>query len=138
MEHITDQDLERYCFGTIEDANELARIRNHLIACEDCLDRFEDIEFRLVVLCQIGPSRQSKFYCVIISELCAIRLQNASAYLIRRQQRGPDITRLTNGISRASWRTPYRSVKILNTTGLTYVRGAVATQNGLGLTLARA
>jgi hypothetical protein len=47
MKHIAYHDLERFCLDMVEDAEERATIRSHVISCQDCLDTFEDIEFSM-------------------------------------------------------------------------------------------
>jgi anti-sigma factor RsiW len=40
-EHISDDDLERYCLGRIKDQAELAPLEEHLLACPTCVERAE-------------------------------------------------------------------------------------------------
>jgi hypothetical protein len=38
LNHITDDDLERMCLGTI-DLDELARLTDHVLNCAECTER---------------------------------------------------------------------------------------------------
>ena len=40
-QHITDEDLERYHLGMVEDEAELAPLEDHLLACAACVERAE-------------------------------------------------------------------------------------------------
>ena len=40
-EHISDDDLERYCLGRIKDEGEVAAIEQHLFSCPTCIERAE-------------------------------------------------------------------------------------------------
>jgi hypothetical protein len=42
MEHVRDDDLERYYLGMITDEAELAQLEQHLLACPQCVDRAEE------------------------------------------------------------------------------------------------
>ena len=42
MEHISDDDLERYHLGTIVNEAELAPLEEHLLACPGCVERAEE------------------------------------------------------------------------------------------------
>lgn len=42
MEHISDDDLERYYLGMITDEAELARLEEHLLGCSVCVKRAEE------------------------------------------------------------------------------------------------
>jgi hypothetical protein len=42
MEHITDNDLERYHLGMVRDEAELAPLEEHLLACPRCVERAEE------------------------------------------------------------------------------------------------
>ena len=44
MEHISDHDLERYYLGMIKDESELAAVEEHLLWCQQCMDRSESTE----------------------------------------------------------------------------------------------
>ena len=50
-QHITDDDLERYCLGMIKDETELAPIEEHLLACPDCVQRAEEEQHTLDLMC---------------------------------------------------------------------------------------
>jgi len=39
--HISDDDLERYAMGAVEDEGELAALEEHLLMCDECIDRAE-------------------------------------------------------------------------------------------------
>ena len=39
MEHISDDDLERYYLGMIQAEPELASVEEHLLICPECVDR---------------------------------------------------------------------------------------------------
>jgi anti-sigma factor RsiW len=41
MAHISDEELERYCLGTITEEFELAPMEEHILACPDCAVRAE-------------------------------------------------------------------------------------------------
>jgi hypothetical protein len=41
MDHISDQDLERYHLGMVVDEAELAPLEEHLLACPECVERAE-------------------------------------------------------------------------------------------------
>jgi hypothetical protein len=41
MEHISDEDLERYYLGMVKDETELAPLEEHLLWCHGCIDRAE-------------------------------------------------------------------------------------------------
>jgi anti-sigma factor RsiW len=38
--HISEDDLERMCLGTI-DVDELAKLTDHVLSCEECAERLE-------------------------------------------------------------------------------------------------
>jgi hypothetical protein len=42
--HISDDDLERYYLGMIEDEAELAPLEEHLLGCSECVDRAEEAQ----------------------------------------------------------------------------------------------
>jgi len=44
QDHPTDNDLERYHLGQVQDP-ELARLEEHLLWCQSCLDRMEATEW---------------------------------------------------------------------------------------------
>jgi hypothetical protein len=44
MQHISDDDLERYYLGMIKDEAELAPLEEHLLWCHECVDRAEAAE----------------------------------------------------------------------------------------------
>jgi hypothetical protein len=44
MEHISDDDLERYYLGTIKDETELASLEEHLLICPECVDRADEAQ----------------------------------------------------------------------------------------------
>lgn len=44
MNHIPDHDLERYYLGMVTKEPELARVQEHLLWCEECIDRCEATE----------------------------------------------------------------------------------------------
>lgn len=39
LKHVQDEDLERYCLGTITEEAEIAPIEEHLMVCSECIDR---------------------------------------------------------------------------------------------------
>ena len=40
MDHLSDEDLERYYLGMVaDDSPDSARIEEHLLWCQECLDR---------------------------------------------------------------------------------------------------
>jgi len=41
MEHISDDDLERYHLGMVTDEAELSLLEEHLLACPACVERAE-------------------------------------------------------------------------------------------------
>ena len=41
MNHLSDEDLERYYLGMITEEAELAPLEEHLLWCHECLDRAE-------------------------------------------------------------------------------------------------
>jgi len=42
VEHLSDDDLERYYLGMIIDEVELARVEDHLLVCAECVLRAEE------------------------------------------------------------------------------------------------
>jgi hypothetical protein len=44
MEHISDDDLERYYLGMIKDEGELAPLEEHLLICPECVDRADEAQ----------------------------------------------------------------------------------------------
>jgi hypothetical protein len=44
MEHISDADLMLYCLGVIRNENELKPLEEHLLGCQNCVDRAEEID----------------------------------------------------------------------------------------------
>ena len=42
--HASDLDLERYYLGMIQDGPELAALEEHLLICEECVDRAEETQ----------------------------------------------------------------------------------------------
>ena len=51
MGHISNEDLERYCLGWIKDEAELAPIEEHLLACSECVERAEQEQCVLDLMC---------------------------------------------------------------------------------------
>ena len=47
ISHITDCDLERYCLGMVHAQPELAGLEEHLLWCDDCLDRLFVMELHI-------------------------------------------------------------------------------------------
>jgi anti-sigma factor RsiW len=43
VEHISDDELERYAMGTLSESG-CATVEEHLLACPQCQDRLESIE----------------------------------------------------------------------------------------------
>lgn len=43
-EHLSDDDLERYYLGMVTQERELARLEEHLLFCQSCLERTEATE----------------------------------------------------------------------------------------------
>jgi hypothetical protein len=43
-EHISDDDLECYASGEVEEEEELATLEEHLLWCHDCLDLVQETE----------------------------------------------------------------------------------------------
>src|SRR5690349_9867449 len=41
--HIDDHDLERYHLGMVKDENKLTALEGHLLWCESCVDRAEEV-----------------------------------------------------------------------------------------------
>jgi hypothetical protein len=44
MAHISDEDLERYYLGRVQDEQELAILEEHLLWCHACIDRAQAAE----------------------------------------------------------------------------------------------
>ena len=44
MEHISDDDVERYCLGMIDDEAELALLEEHVLTCPACARRAEQAQ----------------------------------------------------------------------------------------------
>lgn len=42
MEHVSDDDLERYYLGRITDEAELAQLQEYLLACDECVKGAEE------------------------------------------------------------------------------------------------
>jgi len=42
LSHITDHDFERYYLGMIKDQQELAILEEHLLGCNQCVERAEE------------------------------------------------------------------------------------------------
>jgi len=42
MQHITDEDLERYHLGMVTDEDELAALEEHYLVCRECAKRAEE------------------------------------------------------------------------------------------------
>jgi anti-sigma factor RsiW len=40
-QHLTTDDLERYCLGMVTASEELAKLEEHLLACSECVERAE-------------------------------------------------------------------------------------------------
>jgi hypothetical protein len=59
MGHISEHDLERYQLDIMEEP-ELATIEEHLLWCQECLDRAEAIE-RFTALLHAGVIREHKY-----------------------------------------------------------------------------
>ena len=50
MEHLTDDELEQHLMGSMPEGPELVRIKEHLIWCEECMNRSLDTELYLKVM----------------------------------------------------------------------------------------
>ncbi len=44
MTHVSDDDLERYYLGMVQDETELASLEEHLLWCHECIARAESAE----------------------------------------------------------------------------------------------
>jgi hypothetical protein len=44
MDHISEDDLERYYLGMVTDEADLAPIEEHLLWCGECMNRAEEVE----------------------------------------------------------------------------------------------
>ena len=42
--HLTDHDLERYYLGMVTEESELATLEEHLLWCNECIDRCQSSE----------------------------------------------------------------------------------------------
>ena len=43
-QHISDEVLETYCLGMVNDESELALLEEHLLACPSCVERAEEAQ----------------------------------------------------------------------------------------------
>jgi hypothetical protein len=59
MEHISDGYLMLYCLGVVRNENELKPLEEHLLWCQQCLDRAEEIDKRL----SASGNLRSRFRC---------------------------------------------------------------------------
>jgi hypothetical protein len=50
MEHLTDDELERYIAGRISEGAELDRIEEHLSWCQGCIDRSMNTEAHINIV----------------------------------------------------------------------------------------
>jgi anti-sigma factor RsiW len=49
-QHLTTDDLERYCLGMVTASEELAKLEEHLLACPVCVQRAEHAEDYVAVV----------------------------------------------------------------------------------------
>ena len=59
-EHISDDNLERYALGEVEEEEEPATLEEHLLWCQGCLERVQETEnyvntIRVALLHVDGP-----------------------------------------------------------------------------------
>lgn len=55
-DHISSDDLERYCLNRVTDGPELAVIQEHLLQCQHCVDRAEALN-QFIALARAGVVR---------------------------------------------------------------------------------
>jgi len=60
MIHINDDKLLKYALETLADAQEKSKLEDHLVSCQECQARFEEIHRDLGIIAGLRPARTSE------------------------------------------------------------------------------